>query len=193
MSYKTYTTEALVCGSTYHNTSDRNYLLFTKEAGMVMANARSVREERSKQRFALQDFSHIRVSLVKGKGGWRIGSVEAYGNPFMEAQTRSERAVVSFAILQLRRYVHGEVCLPQIYEDVFELLNLRGMEENSRILYQNLFAVRLLSELGYIAPSGEWKVVIEAETLKEAYACYTVDMAGPIARAVEEGAQASQL
>jgi len=89
MSYATYTTEALVCGSRNNNTSDRAYLLFTEEVGMIWASARSVREERSKQRYALQDFSLIRVSLVKGKSGWRIGSVEATCNPFMEARSRS--------------------------------------------------------------------------------------------------------
>ncbi|MEX2341217.1 MAG: recombination protein O N-terminal domain-containing protein, partial [Candidatus Paceibacterota bacterium] len=82
MSYKTYTTEAIVCGSRVNNTSDKSFLLFTKDAGMLWAAAKSVREERSRQRFALQDFSLIRASLIKGKSGWRIGSVESDRNYF---------------------------------------------------------------------------------------------------------------
>ena len=72
MSYQTYITDAVVVGSYASNTADKSYLLFTKRAGMLYATARSVREERSKQRYALQDFSHITVTLVKGKGGWCI-------------------------------------------------------------------------------------------------------------------------
>lgn len=56
MAYETYTTEALVCGTFNRNTADRSYLLFTREAGMLYADARSVREERSRQRYALRTF-----------------------------------------------------------------------------------------------------------------------------------------
>ena len=38
---------------------------------MVLAAARSVREEKSRQRYALQEFALVRVSLIKGKSGWR--------------------------------------------------------------------------------------------------------------------------
>ena len=191
MSYKTYTTEALVCGSAAHNTSDKNYLLFSREGGMIWATARSVREERSKQRQALQDFSWVRVSLVKGKSGWRIGSAEALGNSFLSAQTRSERGIVKQVILQLRRYVHGEVSLPRVYDDVAELLLCNTADE--RDLSAQLFSVRLLSELGYVAPDHAWMSVVEAQSLRDAVALYTEHMQPYISRAIHEGAQASHL
>lgn len=193
MSYKTYTTEALVCGSTHHNTSDKNYLLFCKEAGMVWASARSVREERSKQRCALQDFSHIRVSLVKGKSGWRIGSAEALSNPFLSAQSRQRRGVVKHVVSELRRYVHGEVPLQSVYDDAFELLYREEQEKSIDELLQRLFSVRLLSELGYIAQEPAWAEVIEAESLASAYAVFKEEMATPIALAIHEGSVASHL
>jgi len=193
MSYKTYTTEALICGSVAHNTSDKNYLLFCKEAGMVWASARSVREERSKQRCALQDFSHIRVSLVKGKSGWRIGSAQALGNPFMQAQSRQKRGMVKHVVSELRRYVHGEVPLQSVYEDAFELLSAEDKEKDSNELLQRLFSVRLLSELGYIAEEPAWAEVVEAPTLVSAHAAYKEHMAVSIASAIQEGAQASHL
>ena len=56
MAYVTYTTLALVCGTFDQKTSDRSYMLFTREAGMLFASARSVREERSKQRYASTRF-----------------------------------------------------------------------------------------------------------------------------------------
>ena len=193
MSYATYTTEALVCGSYASNTSDKSYLLFTKDAGMLFASARSVREERSKQRFALQDLSHIRVSLIKGKSGWRIGSVEALGNPFLRASSRQMRTSVLFVINQLRRYVHGEVPLEDIYNDAVELLNISNEDGADYVAYERLFQLRLLSQLGYIALEEAWKPLVEAQSLKEAALRYDPAHSPRIEAAITKGTQASQL
>ena len=193
VSYKTYTTEVLVCGSAAHNTSDKNYLLFSKEAGMLWASARSVREEKSKQRYALQDFSEVRVSLIKGKSGWRVGSAEAFGNAFLRVQERSERGLINFVFVQVRRYVHGEIPLPKIYNDVHEIITNSSMFREHSLLVQQLFLVRLLSELGYVAPTSAWQAVVSASSIAEACATYTDTMAEAIAIAVHEGTQASHL
>jgi len=193
MSYKTYTTEAIVCGSVDTHTSDKSYLLFTKEAGMVWATARSVREERSKQRYALQDFSRIRVSLVRGKSGWRIGSVEAQGNPFMKAESREDRSLVNYLVRQLRRYVHGEVELPRVFEDADLLLkgNSVAPQEGERL--QQLFLLRLLAQLGYIAVEPLWQKLTEVDTILDALPLYELNMEPSIQKAVEKGANASHL
>ena len=112
---------------------------------MVFATARSVREERSKQRYALQDFSCIRVSLVKGKSGWRIGSVEALGNPFLRAESRALRGSISYVVTQLRRYVHGEIPLPRAYADAYYLLYEKELQGADDPILQELFLVRLLA------------------------------------------------
>lgn len=153
MSYQTYTTEAIVCGSKDSNTSDRSYLLFTRDAGMLWATARSVRVEKSKQRCALQDFSIIRVSLVKGKGGWRVGSVMAVSNPFMEAVSRRSRGGVHAIIKYVRRFIHGEEPHEGIYNDtVMALSCMCAADEGDIADIQDVFALRLLHNLGYIAP-----------------------------------------
>lgn len=193
MSYKTYTTEALVCGSSAHNTSDKNYLLFCKEAGMLWCSARSVREEQSRQRCALQDFSHIRVSLIKGKSGWRIGSTEALGNSFLSVETRSQRGLINFVVTQLRRYVHGEIPLQRVYNDTFEIIKNSSSFQESSMLVSRLFLVRLLSELGYIAPAPSWVSVVTTSSVAEALSAYTSNMEHLIINAIETGTQASHL
>jgi recombinational DNA repair protein (RecF pathway) len=182
-----------VCGSSHHNTSDKNYLLFTKDAGMVFASARSVREERSKQRYALQDFSHIRISLLKGKHGWRIGSVESFGNPFLRAESRAERGYINFLVGALRRYVHGEIPVPRAYTDLEWIFEHPQLLQESGIRIQQLFLLRLLSELGYIAPEALWEGLLSASTLSDASAAYTSTMEGAIERAIKAGIQASHL
>ncbi|KXJ99857.1 MAG: DNA repair protein RecO [Parcubacteria bacterium OLB19] len=150
MSYHTYTTEALVCGSFLHNTADKVFLLFTREVGMLYATAKSVREERSKQRFALQDFSLIRVSLIKGKQGWKVGSVEAKTNYFTQADNRLVRGSVVTVFKTLRRFIHGEESLPALFD--FCLLALEEMNKinNERLFWDLIVQLKILNELGYV-------------------------------------------
>lgn len=152
MAYQTYTTEAIVCGSKPHNTSDRSFLLFTRDAGMVYATARSVREERSRQRYALQDFALIRVSLVRGKSGWRIGSVENETNAFSAARSRAARTGVLRVIKLLRQFVRGEDVQPGLYEDArHALVEICRTSETDAARISDIFTLRLLHKLGYIA------------------------------------------
>lgn len=164
MSYKTYITKAIVCGSKDSYTSDRSYLLFTEDAGMLWASARSVRVEKSKQRFALQDFSIIRVSLVKGKGGWRIGSVEAISNPFMECSAREARAGILSVLKLLRRFLHGEEAQPSIYDDAVMALSCLSVAEGDDVIdLQDQFTLRTLNSLGYIAPHDSYNGLLKSE------------------------------
>jgi recombinational DNA repair protein (RecF pathway) len=160
---------------------------------MLFATARSVREEKSKQRFALQDFSRIRVSLVKGKSGWRIGSAEALGNTFLGATSRQERGLLHFVFAQLRRYVHGEVAVPSVYTDVEDIFERVTEFVPKSALVQKLFSLRLLAQLGYVAPESLWSEPVETLSIMDALLCYNDSMAAAIARAIEKGAQESHL
>lgn len=152
MSYQTYITEALIVGSFDSNTADKSYLLFTKSAGMLYASARSVREERSRQRFALQDFGHITVSLIKGKTGWRIGSVQSEGNFFAQAPNRAGRGSIVRISKFLRRFVAGEEPHPELYDEIMFALNyLQKDSSSNRVLIEEIMVARLLYRLGYIA------------------------------------------
>jgi recombinational DNA repair protein (RecF pathway) len=161
MSYKTYTTEAIVCGSRVNNTSDKSYLLFTRDAGMLWASAKSVREERSRQRYALQDFTLIKVSLVRGKSGWRIGSAEGEVNYFTAAQSQAARASVSGVIKLLRQFVRGEVAHEAAFKDAKSALELSGQLPGSEVAkLKDLFGFRLLYHLGYIPPLEEYGPIL---------------------------------
>ena len=153
MSYQTYTTEAFIIGNFANNTADKSFLLFTKRAGMLYASARSVREERSRQRYALQDFTLVTVSLIKGKTGWRVGSVEARGNLFAEATTRVARGSLVRLTKLIRRFVQGEEVNESLYDEfIAGLTYLADVDESDRIFYENVIMARLLYILGYIAP-----------------------------------------
>ena len=160
MSYQVYTTEALVCGSFDNNTADKSFLLFTRDAGMLYASARSVREERSRQRYALQDFSLISVTLIRGKTGWRIGSVDSDSNLFRIALTREARGSVVRTLKLVRRYVQGEEPHVKLYAELIAALQyLTQSEIPHRLLAEEVIAARFFYELGYISDSVQLATV----------------------------------
>ncbi len=149
--YPTYITEALVCGSYNSKTADKSFLLFTKEAGMLYAHAKSVREERSKQRYALQECSHIRATLIRGKSGWKIAGVESIQNLYSLTTTREARALLRNTIVLLRRIIHGETVYDEIFNDVIDVCT--QVEKYSHTKLESILSLRILHALGYIAPA----------------------------------------
>jgi len=150
MSYQVYTTEALVCGNFQYNTADKTFLLFTREMGMLFAAARSVREERSRQRYALQDFSLIKVSLIKGKSDWKIGSVETEKNFYTEAHTRPARGSVVNLFKTLRRFIQGEEATPELFDFCLEATGYLIQKIEGRERVDLLIQLKILSDLGYV-------------------------------------------
>lgn len=150
MAYQTYTTDALVCGTFDRNTADRSYLLFTREAGMLYAAARSAREERSRQRYALQDFSLVRVSLVKGKAGWKVGSIEALENFYHRAHDKSARGSVVSVFRFIRRFVGSEEPAPALFDRLVRGLQVLCGSVSERHFVTLAVQVLGLAELGYV-------------------------------------------
>ncbi len=159
MAYQTYITEALVCGNRNRNTSDKAYLLFTREAGMVWANARSVRKESSKQRYALQDFTHIRLSLISGKAGWRIAGVESFENMYAIAESREARTLVRNTVRLMQRVIRGEESHQEMFDDIVESLYKSNDFDSKK--FELIISLRLLNVLGYISPKKPYKQFLE--------------------------------
>ena len=191
MAYQTYISEALVCGSRAHNTSDRSYLLFTREAGMLYAQARSVREERSKQRFALQEFSYVRATLIHGKSGWRVAGVEAIQNVYAEQPTREARGFVRSVLLLLRRLIQGETAHPELFDEVVGVLS--NPIDATSVVLERVLTLRILALLGYIAVDTELAPLIGAPDIPNALLTYTKENEPQYVRAIEAALRESHL
>lgn len=151
MSYSTYTTEAIVCGTHNRQTTDRSFLLFTRDGGMLYAEARGVRREGSKQRSALQDFTRVRISLIRGKAGWRVGSVEALENYYASAVDRAARGSVVALLKLLRRFARGEEPMTPVYDFVLLALASLARPVVDRPFLDAYIQVHFLTMLGYVA------------------------------------------
>lgn len=153
MAYTRYTTRAFVCGSEDRSSSDRIFWLFTRDAGMIRARATSIRDEKSKLRFALQDFSYSDVSLVKGKYGWKIVGATPERNVYFESASREVRASLRLALTLLRRVAGSEEPQAELFSLVEEGISaLTGEELSDRKTIEDILTLRILYTLGYVAP-----------------------------------------
>ena len=197
MAYKTYTTDAVVVGSEDRLTADKTIVLLTRDAGLVYARALGVRKERSKLRYGLQDFSCVRVSLVRGKQGWRVIGAERAHNIYFSVHERAARAALLRIVKLLRRLVRGEEAHPYLYDVVAD-----GLSElaacacsDDYFLTERLLIIRVLAALGYVAPRPRYAEALAAPTLRAARHVLKVDPhATPaIEQAIEYALSASQL
>lgn len=155
--YHKYRTEALVLGREARGEGDALIMLLTKEFGLVRTEVKSVRLERSHLRYALQIFSLVDATLVRGKTTWRVAGargVVAYG--MLLANTHARTAMARLALL-LRRLVRGDfseasACF-DIYRDAFAALLSVGENTERVRAIEVLCALRLLYLLGYVAPA----------------------------------------
>jgi recombinational DNA repair protein (RecF pathway) len=169
VAYQTYTTDALVVGSEDRLTADRLIVLFTREAGLVHARAISVRREKSKLRYGLQDFSLVRVSLVRGKQGWRIIGAERADNLYFSAGDRHVRGALLRVLKLVRRLVRGEETHVALYDILTDGLHaLSVCAETELVRGERVLMLRILSTLGYIAPEDAYTHALAAASLREA-------------------------
>jgi DNA repair protein RecO len=192
MSYVTYTTQALVCGTYNRSAADRSFALYTREAGMLYAEAKSVREERSRQRYALQDFSLIRVSLVKGKQTWKVGSVEVITNYFMSAADRAKRASVVRLFRNLRRFIQGEEPSPELFDFVVSALSAIEGQVNHPEFLELYTELKVLNLLGYVR-SDSIPVALREVRLTEVGERYESEYLIVLNRLIAEGIENSHL
>ena len=155
MSRHRYQTKAFVLGGISTGEANRFVDLFTEDLGRLYATARSVREERSKLRFSLQDFSLVDISLVRGKEVWRIVGAEADQNIHFTLRDNTEaRDMMVRFILLLKRLLGGEEENRELFsvlKDALVFLTRTTLSKEERDNFECLVVLRILHNLGYLA------------------------------------------
>ena len=159
-----YHTEGLILGSKNYGEAGKYYSIFTRDLGMIYASAQGVRKISSKLRFVLQDFSYIKVDLVRGKDFWRLTSASKTNQ--LESILQKPETLKVFANIArlLKRLLAGEDANQDLFRDVLNGLFI--LEKNKKIEnLQNIEAIlvlRILSNLGYIGGNEILKNLIKS-------------------------------
>lgn len=147
--YQKYQTDALVLGSYETGEADRTYALYTRDFGYVRARASAVRTERSKMRYALQNYARVNVSLVRGKRGWRVAGAAALTGVGKDLHALGAFARTSNLVMRL---VHGEEQNIYLFAALAEAHDaLMHNEVPAWATIEIVCVARVLYSLGYLS------------------------------------------
>lgn len=171
MSHTLYTTECIVLGGVNSGEASKYISLFTRDMGLVRAVAKSVREEKSKLRYSLQDFSFTNATLVRGKEVWRITGAEERYNIHNELKDENEKLFTIIQILNLlQRLVHGEEKNDYLFDTIlhgFEYIKREKLDKEMIKNFEHLVVLRMLYSLGYIAKNGNFDELLRLTEINE--------------------------
>ena len=174
-----HTTSGFIINSRPHGEAGKLLSIFTRDFGLVLANAQGIRLEKSKLRPFIQDYSFGIFSLVKGKELWRLVSAQELPNlqvlegtlsspagaashsqspPLLpKASPRPEDsevlALVARLALLLRRLLQGEEPHSQLFDVIMsckEFLQNNALSEEQQKTLESLIVLRMMHALGYI-------------------------------------------
>ncbi len=150
MSYHIYTTDGIILKRTAFGEANILVHILTQDLGLIMASARSARLYVSKLRPALQEYAHVSVTCIKGKGGWKITNVVSKGSFYFEYPKYTHK-VMSQVTTVLMKMIQGETPHKEVYEIVKEGFTfLKNVKEDLVSDFEVLIVLRILKELGYV-------------------------------------------
>lgn len=151
MAIEKYVTKAIVIEAYDSGEHDRSYKLFTREYGLIIAHAKSVRKLESKLRAHILPRTISLVTLVKGREVWRLVGAE---------EQKSPNRYIHDVTQLVQRLMKGEGEHTVLYDRLISFLDKVGSFEElkARILLYYI----VLVDLGY----ADIKI-IGAKNLKE--------------------------
>ena len=165
MAYRHYETEGLIISHRNLGEANRLYQVLTLDFGLINVLAQSVRRDRSKLRHHLENFSFVNLVLVHGREFWRVVGVDDLG--LLARPAKEAFPFFKKISLVLQRLIQGEETNPLIYQDLKQALVLiLEKEQRSRANLSTLeifVLVRLLTQLGYLAPPAELKSILSLQ------------------------------
>ncbi len=163
-------TEAYILAHVAKREADREIYLYTKDLGLIRAPAQGVRKLSSKLRYVLQDFSLVRVDLVRGRDTWRITSASLIDtSPEVIRNPASLKLMAQVAKLVMR-LCQGESPNPEIFEDIVtasRFLNRRDVTAKEQEITELTLVLRILHNLGYVGNTDTLSSYLGQEFLPE--------------------------
>ncbi|MFZ2072405.1 MAG: DNA repair protein RecO [Minisyncoccia bacterium] len=157
-------TEGLILGGRNFGEAGKYYSIFTRDLGMIYASAQGVRKISSKLRFVLQDFSYVKIDLVRGKDFWRL--TNASKTNMLESVSKKPETLFVFANVSrlLKRLLVGEETNKELFADLLNGLSILEKAETQEDLrnVEAIIVLRILNNLGYIGGNDILKNLIKS-------------------------------
>lgn len=154
MAHHIHHTEGYILGSAGVGEANRYIIIFTRELGVIGAVAQSVRRIESKLRYALQDFSHARIDVVRGKQSWRITSAQALHDLDAIHTDQAKLRPYVRTLMLVRRLCSGEEPNEELFSmigDAFGFLVTHTLMHEALEGWELVVSIRILHNLGYLS------------------------------------------
>lgn len=161
MSHTIYTTEGFILKSVNFGEANKYFFVFTEEFGLIRVAAQGIRHLKSKLRFNLEDFSHVRISVVRGREIWRVTSAEK----LLNLKGATKFLLISRIFSLLLRLLHGEERNHLLFNSLkegFIFLSNNELDDEELANFECILALRILSTLGYIGKLGDFDQFTES-------------------------------
>lgn len=160
MSYHVYTTDAFILDCRSRGEADRLFYLFTKDLGLIRAVATGVRLQKSKLAGHLNNYSYIKVSVIRGKEVWRITDASTNELGVNLLRDPSLREVYVRFLGFIKRMVFGEEADSQTFDTLVKAFATiwSGYKIGEKVdirVFEALLMIRLLRRFGYMRKTGE--------------------------------------
>ena len=147
-----YHTEGIILSSRNFKEASKYFYILTRDLGLVYAEAEGIRKITSKLRFVLQDFSYVKIDLVKRKNVWRItsalktGELDSLKKDFLKLKVLGN--INRLLIRLLPEQENNENLFHDFIEGLktFEKINSKEDFKNIEII----LVLKILHNLGYI-------------------------------------------
>lgn len=151
MSHRLYHTEAILLGSRPYGEANRLLYLLTPDLGLVLTAVQGVRQASSKLRGHLLDYCHLRISLVRGRGIWRLTGAEVITDQISIFNSNQQTWWWRLCHLA-RRLIHGEESHPELFTRFLNWATDLGQTTDlPELRHQGLrHHLELLHLLGYV-------------------------------------------
>lgn len=158
MAIEKYTTQSIILEAYDQGEHDRAYKVFTREFGLIICQAKSIRKLESKLRAHMVPRSVSTLTIVQGKEVWRVvgAQQEVCTSPYIHE-----------VVFLLKRFVRGEGAHKNLYDRL--ILFLTHSQSYDEQMVRLLLYYVLLVELGYADAK-----VIGAKDIKE-YVAFSID------------------
>jgi len=154
--HKIYHTEGLVIRGINFGEADKYLTIYTRDFGMIRAQAQGIRKLSSKLRYSLQEFSYTDIDLVQGKDIWRITNAKKKELFKNQINKQDVRKIVNNIFNLLERLCHGEEKNEILFNDLvqgFFLLRQFYIDKNQLDNIEFVLVLRILHHLGYLGES----------------------------------------
>lgn len=156
MQDKIYKTEAIVIKRLNYGETDKILTLFTPQHGKLICIAKGIRKISSKRAFALELFSQVNLSMVRGRGGMDLVVEAQLLNGFADFKRDFDKIKLAYQFIELVNLLTAQ---NQEQPETFALLAkaLSWLDKTSQVKDEALrrFQSRILAYLGFGLPENQ--------------------------------------